>query len=402
MAIGYIAGLCLIAAFTLVTGFLADRVLSQQRSTARIVNISGRQRMLTQRIAKLCMQMAALKASPNPQFSTQFVAAGLLAQRGELLSSIAEMRRSRLILLEGSVAMDIPPATDPAILSVYYGEQYQLASRLDVLLSHAAIFAALPDTALRIDNPDLAVVGFVSEGSLPEALQAAVVACQVHGEAAVEALHKLLMLITAIMLIVLLLEAFLIYRPMLRAVKTSHAALMNAARTDPLTGCLNRRSFLEIADAEYARARRYHEPLAVLMLDIDHFKKINDTYGHPAGDGVLVNLVQVMRQTIRQSDQVGRLGGEEFALLMPHIELEAAVEVARRVLSDVAATSIALKDSCLSITVSIGVASAQYHDDDFLGLLARADHALYESKRAGRNRLEVSPGAVISRHTLAL
>lgn len=167
--------------------------------------------------------------------------------------------------------------------------------------------------------------------------------------------------------------------------------LEREARTDPLTGCLNRRHFLELADHELARAQRYAEDLSVLMLDLDHFKLINDRHGHPVGDLVLQRLVQVCQATLRAEDAVGRLGGEEFAILLPETGNQKAQEVAERVCQAIAATEVNWNGNPpIRFTTSIGVATLMQGDPDIHAVIGRADKALYEAKSAGRNRVGVS------------
>ncbi len=167
--------------------------------------------------------------------------------------------------------------------------------------------------------------------------------------------------------------------------------LEREARTDPLTGCANRRHFLELAEHELARARRYTEEVSVLMLDLDHFKAINDKYGHPVGDLVLQRLVQACQATLRAEDTVGRLGGEEFAILLPESGRNKAVEAAERVCRAVAAAEVTLEGKPpLRFTTSIGVATLAQEDCNFGEVLSRADKALYEAKSAGRNRVAAS------------
>jgi diguanylate cyclase (GGDEF)-like protein len=167
--------------------------------------------------------------------------------------------------------------------------------------------------------------------------------------------------------------------------------LEQEARTDPLTGCANRRHFLELAEHELGRARRYAEDMSVLMLDLDHFKTINDRHGHPVGDLVLLKLVQVCQTTLRAEDTVGRLGGEEFAVLLPESGREKALEVAERLCRAVAAAGVTLNENPpLHFTTSIGVATLAQEDINIGAALTRADKALYEAKRAGRNRVVAS------------
>lgn len=164
--------------------------------------------------------------------------------------------------------------------------------------------------------------------------------------------------------------------------------LQEEAWTDPLTLTANRRHFLEIAKQEFARCRRYGHPLSVWMLDIDHFKTVNDTYGHQTGDLVLKSLVSTSQQALRDWDILGRMGGEEFAVVLPETESTQSMLVAERLRHAVATTSGMLDNGeSAHITVSIGVATAHDEDADFETLLKRADQALYEAKRSGRDKV---------------
>ncbi len=164
--------------------------------------------------------------------------------------------------------------------------------------------------------------------------------------------------------------------------------LEKEAHTDPLTGCANRRYFLQQATREFTRIRRYGGDLSVLMLDLDHFKKVNDRHGHPVGDVTLKTLVQVCHRALRVEDVIGRLGGEEFAILLPETGATRALEVADRLRQAVAAADIALENRPpLHITTSIGVATVTTADAAIEVVLGRADQGLYEAKSAGRNRV---------------
>jgi diguanylate cyclase (GGDEF)-like protein len=163
------------------------------------------------------------------------------------------------------------------------------------------------------------------------------------------------------------------------------ALIYQLAVSDPMTGTFNRRSFLEHVARELERAQRYGGALALLLLDIDHFKNVNDTYGHATGDAALYTLVRVCAATLRQSDLIGRMGGEEFAVLLPETDLTTAVAVAERLRARLAETPISAGEASFSCTVSIGVAAPQPGDRAPDALLARADARMYQAKQRGRN-----------------
>jgi len=168
--------------------------------------------------------------------------------------------------------------------------------------------------------------------------------------------------------------------------KALEVELRILASTDALTGVYNRRRFLELGEYELTRALRTQRGLSLLALDIDHFKKVNDTHGHGVGDATLVRFIQACSTCLRAMDTFGRTGGEEFAVLLPETTLDQACEVAERMRTAVAACVMGGAQGSFQVTVSIGVAQAFQASDTFEGLMARADVQLYGAKHAGRNR----------------
>lgn len=159
------------------------------------------------------------------------------------------------------------------------------------------------------------------------------------------------------------------------------------ANIDQLTKSLTRRQFFNIAGSEFRRFQRYHRPLSVMIIDADHFKKINDTYGHHAGDLALRSLSLVAMEQKRAQDTFGRLGGEEFALLMPETKLEQAIVVAERIRQMWEQSPVNLDGQLIHSTMSIGVAEAAETDEALEGILHRADQMMYKAKEQGRNQV---------------
>ena len=168
------------------------------------------------------------------------------------------------------------------------------------------------------------------------------------------------------------------------------------AALDPLTGVANRRSLIAALDRDVARAQRMREPMALMMVDIDHFKDVNDQYGHPAGDRVLCSVVNVLRQRVRAQDLVGRYGGEEFMVLLPDTGLTGAEQLARELCKAVEESRCpadGVPGPGIAVTVSVGVFGGRLESGDSWDMLiAAADRALYQAKNNGRNRVEVATG----------
>ena len=163
--------------------------------------------------------------------------------------------------------------------------------------------------------------------------------------------------------------------------------LERLATTDGMTGIYNRRHFLTLADREWARAKRYNIPAALLVLDIDYFKAINDRFGHQVGDDVIVHLADLACHAKRETVVLARIGGEEFALLLPQTTARQAQIVAERLRRQVARTPLHVQRSAVAPTISIGVAERTADMNAFSQLMNAADKALYEAKRSGRDRV---------------
>lgn len=175
--------------------------------------------------------------------------------------------------------------------------------------------------------------------------------------------------------------------------KKTAATLEKLAITDPLTGIFNRRHLMSIAEKEYRGAIDYQRLFSIVMLDIDHFKKINDTYGHIVGDRVLKTMTQEVQRFLRKGDSFGRFGGEEFAIILPEADLKTALKIAERLRQAIAALSIPIYHSNsesnveIKITISLGVTTYHFDDEKLDEIWIRADNALYKAKTKGRNQV---------------
>jgi diguanylate cyclase len=180
---------------------------------------------------------------------------------------------------------------------------------------------------------------------------------------------------------------------MLHDLEAARVQLDILATRDELTGIYNRRQFLVLADREWARCRRYDMGAAMLMLDVDHFKRVNDLHGHLAGDLMLREIARAIADTLRHADFLGRFGGEEFIVFLPHTDTLGALDVAERCRERVAKIALDWRGERIATTMSVGVGTLGIEHDTVGALIADADRALYTAKRAGRNCVR-TPAAV--------
>jgi diguanylate cyclase (GGDEF)-like protein len=180
---------------------------------------------------------------------------------------------------------------------------------------------------------------------------------------------------------------------LLMCTERSQAELDRAAHMDYLTGICNRRAIEDLARRAIAAARRHGMPMAIMIVDIDHFKRINDEHGHECGDIALVEAVRRLRESLRAEDLVGRLGGEEFVAVMPNTDGVAALAAAERVRAAFAEAPMQIGGHEIAVTITAGVAVLTAEDQLFSHLLRRADRAMYAGKNAGRNQVMLDGGS---------
>lgn len=175
-----------------------------------------------------------------------------------------------------------------------------------------------------------------------------------------------------------------------RQLESANTKLQELALRDGLTGLLNRRYWESCLEREFARHQRYDNPVSLVIFDIDHFKRVNDTYGHQTGDEVIRATARITSQLVRETDFAGRYGGEEFVVLLPGTTLDGAAQFAERLRSTIERQQLDYQGSPLTFTISLGVATLADDMAGYQALLERADKALYQSKEGGRNQVTVS------------
>ncbi|MEO1830228.1 MAG: diguanylate cyclase [Pseudomonas sp.] len=175
-----------------------------------------------------------------------------------------------------------------------------------------------------------------------------------------------------------------------RQLESANTKLQELALRDGLTGLLNRRYWESCLEREFARHQRYDNPVSLVIFDIDHFKRVNDTYGHQTGDEVIRETARITSQLVRETDFAGRYGGEEFVVLLPGTTLDGAAQFAERLRSSIERQQLDYQGSPLTFTISLGVATLTDDMAGYLTLLERADKALYQSKEGGRNQVTLS------------
>jgi diguanylate cyclase (GGDEF)-like protein len=366
ITIAYILALLLIALLSTSMHYLLSQGLRQQEDAATVVNVAGRQRMLSQRIALLADD----------------VDAGIDSARTALADAADLMERSQNALVNRN-DLGISSHLSPAASSYYFDGPAPLDEAVRKFVGDAHRFLKMAPGEDR-HKLELSLHQTALSGLLP-ALDRAVSIFA--GEANEHVSSTLLMqnVVFVTLLLTLVAEAFFIFRPVISTVRDHANKLYILATRDSLTSLPNHRFFIDTTDRLIRLARRSsNHKLAALVIDIDHFKQINDSRGHAAGDSVLIRFADIIRGTLRATDVFGRIGGEEFAIVLPDTDLKAALLVAEKLRK--AVETDRLKDNPV-FTISIGVTPLLPADISVDGLLHRADEAMYFAKREGRNRV---------------
>ncbi|MGD0557357.1 MAG: GGDEF domain-containing protein [Streptosporangiaceae bacterium] len=273
----------------------------------------------------------------------------------------------------------IPDAREPALshpgASVWIAKPEAVAVAVGCAILFSVLNTAIVAIAARLAEPDI---------SLKELLLNRENLLLDVADACVGILVTVAAAVSPVLLAIALPPVILLQRSLM------HAQLKAAARTDSKTGLLNAAAWQREADSEISRANRQNEPVSILLIDVDHFKRVNDGHGHLTGDDVLRGLATELRQQVRETDVIGRFGGEEFVVLLPKADGTEAYRIAERLRRSAGVVSVLAGDTPVGVTISVGVATSEGPcEGDVFELLAAADLALYRAKADGRNRVRV-------------
>ena len=369
LTIYYVVALLILGGLLLGCHAIMIRELNGAGHAAAIINQSGRQRMLTERIARSASE-----------YRLQMPGA-----RENLLAAASAMERSHRVLAAEAAGLNsstgelkrLHEAYDPAGTDSLEGQIVPYLALARHLVSHPASDAdSAGELTMLSAEAAMLVLSFEEVVTIRELI----------AEQRDERLKAIQTKLLWIAFLTMLAEALTIFRPMVRRTIRSSRRWQVLATTDALTGVANRRNLLETGLRELGRARRSQRPTSLLVLDIDHFKQINDRFGHAAGDAVLAALACALQEQLRPSDLLGRIGGEEFAVLLPETVLPKAALVAERLRAAAETVSTEFDGHVIRMTVSIGAALVAHEAADLSSALAAADRALYRAKHLGRNR----------------
>lgn len=402
----YVIAVSLIALLSIAAFISMNSVIKGMDKSSYIVNVSGKQRMLSQYIALDAYRLHWHFASTMSDSEIQFI-------KRRLEKNAEEMARANELLAKGELPDGTVLPLSKAVKDIYFGE-LNLRYRVQQYTALVKLLSVLDDP--KQQSAVLRDINLRSEGLLID-LNFLVQQHQFEGEISLQSIKDMKIGLLVVTLIVLLLEVLFIFHPMVRRIvelsesnadvvnnlehlvelRTLHLEKANKqleqlANHDALTGLRNRLNMEEDIEKVIMGAAKNSAEYAVLMLDIDWFKKINDQYGHDVGDFVLVEVSQILRSVIREGDHVYRAGGEEFVVLLNRLSYADAKDKAEVIRKSVAAYLFKIGDIEIRLTISCGLYHSAIIDAvDVKTLLKMTDNALYQAKQSGRNYIsEVS------------
>ncbi|MCB9996546.1 MAG: GGDEF domain-containing protein [Rhodospirillales bacterium] len=375
----YVLALGLIALLTIIGHLVTAHITEQQKENAEIAYNIGRQRTLMQQVML---------------YTSNYYQSGNELDYDFLVRSLNEMESGHNFLLgiiDGGGSSHI---MSPALYRIYHNPPFSLDENIVKFHGMVSAFTQMESEHNSKERKALVdKLSHLSEKILLPAMDMALESYQAETLEKLVRFYKMQLAVALFILIVLAAEAAFIFSPLIAQIKKYHDMLQKLALEDMLTGLNNRRAFINRSTMELKRSQRDQTDVTVALIDLDHFKNVNDTYGHEVGDLVLKHFSTILKHTLRAGDVTGRIGGEEFAIVLPKINAEGASSLLQRLCNNVASTPCPFIDSHgqqagLSYTISVGfVGPCKIENETIDQLLAKADEALYQAKDRGRNQV---------------
>lgn len=375
MTLTYIVSLSIIAALSLVVHFMLDKVITEQAKSGELINVSGQQRMLSQRTGL---------------FAMEYLVTGSEEAREAIDTTVLRLKQNHEYLLnEHNLAIEAGKHSplSPELKALYFGQPVNVDQKLEDYL--ASIKDALDNTLVPASAFALEEMVFFDMAKQPmlSAFDDVVKQYERESQQRVDELRTAQQVVLVIVVLTILAEAIFIFRPMVRRISTYSNRLQHEANYDALSGLHNRRAFNNLASMFIANSKRYSQHLSMIIIDIDHFKRVNDTFGHDVGDEVITWVASKLKHHCRESDCVARFGGEEFAILLPNTTSAGALQAAEKLRQKICQKPFVSGSHMMDITISAGVSQMSKKNNSLESMLKQADNALYDAKQGGRNRV---------------
>lgn len=370
----YFSSLTAIALLVAASHYVIDSIVSEESLMVDINEIGGRQRMLSERMVHLLLEYAVEK---DPAERTDIIR--LIEQATDAFD------RTHQLLIRGQISEGDTVVFEDNIDSLFFDEPRYLDEKARLFVYNTREVLAREWSPELISSFYLNELREAAKASIHSGLEELAALYTQNSKARITRLRVIVagFLITAILLVIAI--GFFVFDPLFKRITAQQRELQKLAFRDPLTNLLNRRGFFNEAERQYQHSLENNTQFSVLFLDIDFLKTINDSFGHAMGDKVIVEIAQVCLNNLRSDELAGRIGGDEFGVILPNLSLEGATEVAERLRQAMSVNKIPGISGDMPVSLSIGVASVSQRDKNASETISRADKNLYEAKKTGRN-----------------
>jgi diguanylate cyclase (GGDEF)-like protein len=337
-------------------------------------DIGGRQRMLSERTVHLLLEYAVENDQDDRNHIVELIE-----------NSLQKFDKAHQLLIRGQLSDGDIVIFSDSIDNIFFDGPEYLDLKARIFIYNTREVLEREWSPGLISSYYLIQLREATKQDLHSSLDALATQYTANSKSRITRLRVIVAILLGGIVVVLCAVGVLVFNPMFKRIEAQEQELHNLAFIDPLANCHNRRSFLTNADTAFERSRRYKHTFAILFIDIDHFKDINDNYGHALGDEAIKEMTRICLENIRDSDILGRIGGDEFGVILQECGLGYATQTAEKLRERISNHIVSSKLGTIKFSISVGAATVEDSDTDVGDTLKRADRNLYEAKRTGRN-----------------
>ena len=370
----YLTTFAFIALLITASLIIIDYITAEESNMVEVNDIGGRQRMLSERTVHLLLEYAV---------ESDQTARNQIVKLIEL--SLQNFDKTHKLLIRGYLSENQVVYFSDSIDNIFFDEPEYLDEKARIFIYNTREVLGREWSPEFISSYYLKQLREATKQDLHSSLEALATQYTINSKSRITRLRIVVAILLGGIVVVLCGVGALVFNPMFKRIETQEQELHKMAFIDPLANCHNRRSFLANANTAFERSRRYKHTFAILFIDIDRFKDINDNYGHAIGDEALKEMTRVCQDNIRDSDILGRIGGDEFGIILQECGLDFAIQSAEKLRKCISDHIVPSDVGAIRLSISVGAATAIPSDKDIYDILKRADKNLYEAKRCGRN-----------------
>jgi len=370
----YLTTFAFIALLITASLIIIDYIAAEESHMVEVNDIGGRQRMLSERTVHLLLEYAVEIDQTSREQIVKLIE-----------DSLQQFDKTHKLLIRGYLSKDQMVYFSDSIDNIFFDEPEYLDEKARIFIYNTLEVLDRDWSPDFISSYYLKQLREATKQDLHSSLDALATQYTINSKSRITRLRLVVAILLGGIVVVLVAVGAIVFNPMFRRIETQEHELHKMAFIDPLANCHNRRSFLVNASTAFERGRRYKHTFAILFIDIDRFKDINDNYGHAIGDEAIKEMTRICQDNIRDSDILGRIGGDEFGIILQECGLEFAIQNAEKLRERISDHIVSSDAGTIRFSISVGAATVVDSDKDIYDVLKRADKNLYEAKRAGRN-----------------